>query len=232
MISFKFFRVFLTASLFAAACRFWQPKTENAPLAAPPSVEENKSGVPFATKEPEIFQTEIHTTATGAEEVIFTARNGANRLTVFDWGKKSEFALLQTAAGNSVLIARNQKIYAENQTANTGAADDVFPTAELLNEKHAAHFEKLPPENNLVKYAVRFEDAPRTEIIMTIDPNINLPVKQEFYSVAGEQKTLLSTTELKNFSLQTDAHNFDLPTDYKKVSPPEFQEILRRERAQ
>ena len=69
-----------------------------------------------------------------------------------------------------------------------------------------------------------------SEIVITVDEKINLPTKQEFYSVAGERKTLVSTTELKNFTIQTDANNFDLPKDYKKVSPTEFQDVLRRER--
>lgn len=230
MFSIKFLKIFLLTVLLAPACRFWQPKTDTPVPPTPPVVEEIKSEIPFATKEPEIFQTEIVVTANGVEDVMFTARNGANRLTIYDYQRKSEFALLQTAANSFFLIARNQKIYVENQTANEIETVDDFPTAELLNQKRGVNFESLGAENGFAKYLVRLDDAQNSEIVVTVDENINLPVKQEFYSVAGERKTLISTTELKNFKLETDAQNFELPKEYKKVSPTEFQETLRRER--
>lgn len=231
MRSIKFLKIFWLIVICTSACRFWQPKTDaNAAPPTPIAIEEIKSEIPFATKEPEIYQTEIVVTANGVENTTATARNGANRLTTYDYGKRTEFALLQTGAGASFLIARRQKIYTENQTAETVETDDNFPTVELLNQKRAANYESLGAENGLAKYLVRLADAKNSEIVITIDANINLPVKQEFYSITGEQKILVSTTELKNFRRQTDAQNFELPKDYKKVSPTEFQEILRRER--
>ncbi len=227
----KILKFCLLAALFAPACRFWQPKTD-APDAPPKPtvVEEIKSAIPFATKEPEVYQTEIRVTGGGIENVMFTARNSAKRLTVYDYEQKSEFALLQTGDGASFLIARQSKIYAVSQTGNAAETADVFPTAELLNEKSTAVFELLGAENGFAKYRVRLDESSRSEIIVTVDEKLNLPVKQEFYSVAGERETLVSTTEFKNFNLQTDARNFDLPKDYKKVSPTEFQVIRRRER--
>ena len=72
------------------------------------------------------------------------------------------------------------------------------------------------------------DDAQNSEIIVSVDENIGLPVKQEFYSTGGEQKILTYSVELKNFSLQTDANFFEIPKDYRKVSAKEFREITRR----
>lgn len=230
MFSFKFFKIILLVALVASACRFWQAKNDAAPSPTPLVIEESTGEIPFPTKEPDVFQTEIIVTTNGIEDKIFTARNGENHYTIYDYQKKSEFALLQTAANASVLIARNQKIYAENQSAgNVDPADD-FPTAELLNEKPDAKYESLGAENGFAKYRIILNTSVTSEIIVTVDRTINLPVKQEFYTVSGDRKTLISTTELKNYAAQTDAQSFEIPKDYKKVSADEFQQILRRER--
>lgn len=229
MISSNLLKIFLLLALFAPACRFWQPKAETSSPPTPP-IAEIKSEIPFATKEPDAFQTEIIITANGVEDKIFTARNGENHYTIYDFQKKSEFALLQTAANGSLLIARNQKIYAENQMSNDDQTTDDFPTAELLNEKPNAKYESLGAENGYAKYRIILNDSINSEIVVTVDQAINLPVKQEFYSVSGERKTLISTTELKNYNRQPDAQNFEIPKDYKKVSVEELQQTLRRER--
>ena len=230
MFSIKFLKIFLFIALFASACRFWQAKGDVTPSPTPVNIEEISGKIPFPTKEPDVFQTEIITTANGVEDKIFTARNGENYYTIYDFQKKSEFALLQTAANGLLLIARNQKIYTENQTTNDNQMTDDFPTAELLNEKPNAKYESLGAENGYAKYRIVLNDSANSEIVVTVDRNINLPVKQEFYSISGDRKTLVSTTELKNYNEQPDAQNFEIPKDYKKVSADEFQQILRRER--
>ncbi len=228
MFLINFLKLFLFFALFASACRSWQPQSETSSLTTPP-VAELKSKIPFATKEPDVFQTEIITTANGVEDKIFTARNGENYFTIYDFQKKSEFALLRTAANGSLLIARSQKIYAENQIIDDDQTTNDFPTAELLNEKPGAKYESLGAENGFAKYRVTLNASTDSEIIVTVDLTINLPVKQEFYSISGDRKNLVSTTELKNYNQQPDAQNFELPKDYKKVSAVEFLQILRRE---
>lgn len=225
----KFLKIFLLAALCASACRFWQPNNGATPTPTPVNVEEIKSRIPFNTKEPEIFQTEIVTNANNAENKIFAARNGANQLTIYDYQTASETASLQLG-GVNYLIARHRKIYTENQTtADDGGSDELFSVAGLLNQRETAAFELLSDETDSAKYRITLDASKISEIIVTVDKKINLPVKQEFFSINGEQKTLMTTTELKNFSLQTDGQNFELPKDFKKVSPAEFYKIVRTE---
>lgn len=229
MFSFKILKIFLLAALFASACRFWQAKTDVAPTATPIAVEAFKSRIPFDTKEPETFQAEIVVAANGVENVIFTARSGANRLTIYDFQTASETAVLQTGAGGAFLINRRRQIYAENEAANGDGADEIFPVAELLNQKENAVYEQIADENDSAKFLVRLDDSPNSEIVITVDKKINLPVRQEFFSVAGERKSLTATTELRNFTAQVDARNFEIPADYKKVSLKEFETARRDE---
>jgi outer membrane lipoprotein-sorting protein len=90
----------------------------------------------------------------------------------------------------------------------------------------------LGTENNLTKYRVRMGDAenPNSEILIYVDEQIKLPVRQEFYSTSGEQKTLTFAVELKNFKTEADEKLFEVPKDFRKITPKEFQEVLRQER--
>lgn len=225
---------FVFAAIFASSCSFWQTKTVATP-ASTPSVSEIKSSFPFSTKEPGVYQTEISVTANGVEDITFTARNGANQLTIFDFKKNTEFALLKNDANQTFLINNRRKIYTENpSTASVSEAksDSLkdFLTSEWLNQKKDAKFETLGAENDLTKYRVNLDETTNSEIIIFVDEKIGLPVKQEFYTISGEQKTLALIVELKNFSLQIEQKLFDLPKDYRKVTPKEFQDVLQRER--
>ena len=72
-------------------------------------------------------------------------------------------------------------------------------------------------ENNLTNYRIKLGSSAESEIVLTYDENLKLPVKQEFYSISGEQKVLTMTVELKNFQLSADEKLFVLPQDYKRV---------------
>jgi hypothetical protein len=232
-ISIKIFLIL--AALFCQSCGFWQSKSDaTAPQPAPYVVEELKSQIPFSTKEPETFQTEIVLLAEGLEEKTFFARSGVNRLTIFDFQTESETSVLHLGAGSqSFIIARQRKIYAENEGANAGMQNATFEeslTAEWLNQKMDAKFERLEAENNLIKYRGILDESKNSETIIFVDEKIGLPVRQEFYFAQGEQRNLTATMELRNFNLQPDAKLFEVPADYRKLTAKEFRETLRRER--
>jgi len=221
---------FVFALLFCQACGFWRGQTDATPTPAPFAAEEIKSAIPFSTKEPNVYQTEIVVTVNGVEDVTFTARNETNRLTVYNFQTESETAVLKLGENQTFLIAPQRKIYAleEFDGSNSIETDGDFLTAELLNRKKDAKFETLGAENNLARYRVSFEDARNSEIVVSVDERIGLPVKQEFYSTDGARKILTYAVELKNFISQTDAKFFEIPKDYRKVSAKEFKENIRR----
>ncbi len=236
MFSSILIKIFLVFALLSCqACSFCQSKTDATISSTPPVVEELKSEIPFSTKEPDAFQTEIVITAKdNFEDKTFIAKNGANRFIVFDFQGKTEFALLQFSGNQSFVIAPSQKIYAENQSGTADAKSETLNdllTSGWSNQKADAKFERLSAENNLVKYLVNLDETKKSEIIISVDETIGLPIKQEFYSISNEQRTLTLTMEMKNFSLQTEAKFFEVPKDYKKISLKEFREALRRERA-
>ena len=211
------------------SCGLWQGKSIETP--APFVVEELKSEIPFSTREPENYQTEIVVSRPGSEleEKIFAAKSGANRLLVFNYQQNRETAVLQTSANQNYTIARAQKIFVEN-LPDSGAQRETlndFLVAELLNRRRAGAFETLGAENNLTKYRVRLDESEKSEIIIFVDEKINLPIRQEFYSINNEASQLTLTIELRNFNFQPDASIFELPKDYRKVAAKEFVDIHR-----
>jgi len=228
------------AVIFCQACSFWQSsesRNTNASSAAF-TAEELKTGIPFSSKEPDVYQVEIVLTnyAGGekSERKIFTTRNGAK----FRCDYESKMSFLQLSEGVEFSIYHGKKIYAQNQT-NSGAASETgetikdFLTAEWLNEKRDAAFENLGSVNGSIKYRVSLEDAPNaaSETLVYVDESLKIPVKQEFYATNGEQKTLVFSMELRNLKLEADDKLFELPKDYRKVSSNEFQKIIWQEKS-
>lgn len=233
--SIKIFAV--CAALFAASCGYWQGNSGTNSASAPFVAEEAKNGIPFASKEPDVYQAEIVLTnyAGGekSERKIFTARRGAK----FRCDYENEISFLQSDENTKFTLHNGKKIYAESRTnsGGTGEAGDAlkdFLIAEWLNEKRGATFENLGAENGLTKYRVNLEEAPNkdSETLIFVDENLKIPVRQEFYTTSGEQKFLVFSMEIRNLKLEADDKLFELPKNYRKVSSNEFQKIIRQEK--
>lgn len=226
----KFFALTALIFLLFAGCRFWQKTNDANSSAAPPVADDLKSEIPFATKEPEQFQAEIVVTANESERRTFIARNGAHRRWDFNFGAKNQLTNLQT--DKNYLILPNKKIYAENPASQASAETDEwadFLTTGWLSAKHAAGYEKLETSENLTRYRINLASSASSEVFVYIDETLGFPVRQEFYALAGGERTLMYRYELKNLKLETDADLFALPADYKKVSAAEFGKILSSE---
>ena len=204
----------------ASACRF-EPQPENTNV-VPFVAGEIKTGIPFSTREPDVFQAEIIITANAGSEITkkkyFVARNGERRLTVFNRGEKGEKTILQT--DKVFVIDGAKKNFREISGKTASFADDnlkSFLTTEWLAEKKEASFENLGAENNLTKFRVRLNDSTNSEILIFVDENLKMPVRQEFYSVSGEQKTLMFSVELENYQTRAEESLFVIPEDFKKI---------------
>jgi hypothetical protein len=235
MFSFKFIKflgVFAFVLVMSSACRYCQKAGDEMPTPTPFVAEEIKSEIPFSTKEPENFQVEIVITVNNAENKIFAARSGKNRRVDFQAGTKRQVTFVHT--DKYYLINPGRKIYVddaviENITVEENWTD--FLTTEWLNAKTDVKFFKLDAENNLARYRVVFGDAEnaKSETLIFVDEAAGLPVRQEFYSIEGAQKTLTMTVELKNLKLEAAADLFAVPADYRKVSRKEFAGITGKE---
>lgn len=206
----------LCTAFFGASCGSCStPQNTNASIFISGEI---KTGIPFATKEPDVFQADLIVAANGAERKYTVARNGKNRLTIFNRGTDNEISLLQTADGESFVINLAKKTYTENASGGKNGSSDLtqYLTTEWLNQRTEAVFTNLGAENGLTKFEVKLAESGDSEIVVYFDENLQMPVKQEFYSVAGGQKTLTFTVEMKNFKTQTDENLFAVPNDFEK----------------
>lgn len=222
----KSFVLLALVSVFFPSCRYRQNPEAETSASIPAAAAELKSEIPFSTKEPDIFQAEIVTTAGGRERKTFAAKNGANRRFDFDLGARHQFTALQT--DKNYLLLPDKKIYAENiekPFAPEGWTD--FLTTEWLNMKTDAKFQRLETEANLTKYSVRLGAGDSSEILIYVDEAQSFPVRQEFYSIGDGQKILTFSVELRNIKMQTDDGFFAVPKDFRQVSADELRKTLR-----
>lgn len=235
--SAKIFVIVILLTSGFSACQWWKKLTgAPSPIPTPFIAREIPVDLPFQNKEPENYQAEfvISIFAGDAKTIqkTFIARNGTKYFITFNAGEKSAFSSLKTGAADYFLISDEKKVFTEQiAAANVGDNSENFLedflTTEWLNEKTAADFEKLETENNLTKFRVNLADSRNSEILIYFDENLKIPVRQEFYSARGERKTLMLTAEILNFKSPADVKYFELPADYRKVSPPEFDKIIR-----
>lgn len=229
-LSLKAFGILFLAAFLAAAsgaaCGFWQ-SSEETERAEEDSFAERSSDIPFSTKEPENFQAEIVVTsfaeAGAVEEAYFIARRGKSSLQKFDarQSSRSARAFLRTADDRTFLIDYGSKSFREISAADSKVfSDDALIknlTSKWLNEKASVTFEKAGTEKNLTKYRAWFAGGENSEVLIYVDENIKLPVRQEFYTRAGEEKILKYKFEIRNFKPAAAENLFKVPDDFRRI---------------
>lgn len=222
-LKFLVLPIFIAANF--SACSYWQSADNSNSLKNSELIAETSTNIPFSTREPENFQAEIVVSSfannSKTEQKYFIAKNGEKSLQKFYAGSENERSILRLSGNELFLINNKLKNYREisNEKSDVFSDDSLIKnlTSKLLNEKASAEFEKLGTENKLSKYRIKFEDAKNSEILIFVDEKINIPVKQEFYSVAGDKKTLTYAIEIKNFKPQAEENLFQLPKDYRQI---------------
>jgi hypothetical protein len=221
----QYFLLFLLA--FCPSCGFWPNASNSNTASNQPEVSEIRSEIPFSSREPETYQAEIVEKSEGEpERRIFIARKKGYFVT-----RRIDLGTLHLEAGKSFALNFAKKVYVENIIAavpaeSSGERLSDFLTTEWLNQKTEARFEKLGDENGLTKYRARFENS---ESLIFINESLQLPVRQEFYSLEGEDRILRFEIELQNLKFEVDESVFELPKDFRKVSLEEFKQELKKQ---
>ncbi len=227
MFSSKSLKLVLISTLvYCQSCSFWQNSANTNTSVNQINASETNNEVFFPTKEPENYQLEVVVKSDDEEQKTLVAKSGMRFFSI-----SNDIAILKIDATKSYLINFDKKIFAENLTTATTSNDPVetlqsFLTTELLNQKIDARFENLGDENGLTKYRASFGES---ESLIYVDENFKLPMRQEFYSINGEERTLMYSSEIQNLKLQADESFFEVPKDFRKVSSVEFQQQLNRE---
>jgi hypothetical protein len=211
----KFFPVIAALLLFLPACRFWQTADKPASL-----IGEAANELPFSTKAPDVFQTRVIVTAGAVTQKYFIARSGERWRTDYSVGGPDESSIIYN--GGEYYVSFPEKVYAEKTVVQgeRPAPDDIM--SDLLYHKPFADFEKIGRENNITTYKVKFDDSASSEALVYVNDDFGMPIKQEYYSINGDRRTLEYSVELQDLKLAAGDDLFTIPSAFKKVSTQEF----------
>jgi hypothetical protein len=223
----KSFLIALVILTFSTGCRFWQNITNTNSSPGPGVFTEDRSDLPFSTREPEVYQARIVTTAGGTERSAFIARNGAKRRSDINYGEK--YAVIWILADKEYLLLPYKKVYAEEagspgETALPSELESL--TVGWLNVNTPAEFESAGAENGIKKYRSRLSGSDASEVVLSIDEASGSPVKQEFYSMEGGDRILVYTVELRDLRLEAEDKIFEIPAGYRKISIQDLRKLM------
>lgn len=201
--------------LLAAGGCGWLTPADNT---STPAIPASGKRFPFKTKEPGVFQCEIVQTAGDSVRRTRLARKGGWLRLDFDFGEKRQMSVLRT--DKEYLIDAERQAYAEKVPLAGNTVETQFSdlTHELLfTGGIQGDFEEAGREDDLIKYRSGTDENASSEVILFYDPTIELPVKQEFYSVTGEERTLVFSVEMVNFKTEIDDGMFMIPHGFHKM---------------
>lgn len=211
----KFFPVITFLLLSLPACRFWQATDRRAPLTGEAATE-----LPFTTKTPDVFQTHVVVTAGAVTQRYFIARAGDRWRMDYSVGEASENSVIYN--GSEYYVSFPRKVYAEKLLTQGESAAPEGLMSDLLYRRSNTDFEKVGHENNITTYRVKFGDAAASEALVYVNEDAGVPVRQEFYSMNGDQRTLEYSVEFQDLKLTAEDDLFKIPEVFKKVTAQEF----------
>ena len=216
----KFLLFAVVAISHFSACRFWQTAGETTKSLT----EENqpKRITPFSTKEPPVYQAEVITATylngQRFERKYFVAKRFGKNYIAFNVEDDNETAILERGDGKTFILNKKKKSYIERAEGYSSIERDElrsFLTTKWLNEKREAKFENLGNEKNLAKFRVTIDDSHKTEVLIFVNEKLNLPIRQEFYSISEGKRNLSYSIEVKNVRTQVSEKLFKLPDGYQ-----------------
>ncbi|MGB7069993.1 MAG: hypothetical protein WBD22_10915 [Pyrinomonadaceae bacterium] len=224
------FLFLVTVGLFAfsAACSWWNESQNTAPLPVAETQTKNRSG--FVPREPEIYQADVEITFGESVRRLFVARNGLKRRFEFDLGEK--FGVTQLILDKTILILPAHKVFSHVDPSGSGlTALESYPSVDAggwLNALPDSEYEELAEENGLKRYSVTIDGSDSSEIIAHVDVATGIPLKQEFFSLVGDKRTLQYTVEFQDLRLEAADSLFIIPDGFRRVTLNEFHRLVRQ----
>jgi len=208
----KIFHAVWPLLIVLTGCSLWRSDPNpTTTLASSPASE-----FPFAVAEPEIFQAEMVIRVGENERHILVARNLNQRRIDYDVGTDHQRAVLIT--DKEYLLSFKRKEYTERPLTSELASIDSSLTGHLMNARDYSDFEEVGRDGSVIQYKAHVNEGSASEIMIFYDQSIGLPVKQEFYSIEGEARTLQYSFELRGFKTEVDESVFQIGKEFRKVN--------------
>lgn len=207
-------KIFCTAvcfSLVFAGCSLWR-RAEDPGVATPPAASE----LPFTTREPDVFQTEIVVRMGENERRMFIARSGEKRRIDYDVGTDTHRAVLIT--GGEYLLYFKRRAFVEITPKEQDASDEdgIATMSHLLHARDYTEFEEIGRDGSVVQFRARINESASSEVIVFFDERIGLPIRHEFYSMDGDKRGLQYSVELRGFRGEAEDGLFQIPENFRR----------------
>lgn len=207
----KIFHAVCVVSIIFSGCSLWR-RNENPQVSY---ASETKSEFPFATHEPDVFQTQIIIRGGETERRIFLARDHDKRRIDYDIDTDNHRAVI--FSDKQYLLFFKRKVYSEQPlSATTTPAEYETLTSSMLTKGSYSQFDEIDREGAVIQFRGRINDSAVAEVMIFFDEAIGLPVKEEFYSIEGDQRVLQYAVELKDFGTSVDPELFRVPADLRR----------------
>lgn len=179
---------------------------------------ETKSGFPFSTKEPDVYQGDFVIDGNMENRRSIAQKNGKRRIDFF-WQNEPTVSVLTT--DKSYSIDHRKRLYAIDEDGASQENDLALsdPNFSFFRGKEHRAFDEIGREGNLIIYVVRETDVSKGTILIYFDTAIGMIVKQEFKSPydGGVGFHLDYVYEIRNVKLEVDDGVFAIPENYRKV---------------
>ena len=206
----KIFHAVCVVSVVFSGCSLWRGN-ENAQVSVPA---EMKNENPFATREPDVFQTQIVIRSGGTERRMFLARDHDKRRIDYDVDTDNHRAVI--FSDKQYLLFFKRRSYSEQLlSAVTAPAEYESLSSQMMTRRDYSKFDEVDRKGTIVQYRARINESPVSEVMIFFDETIGLPTKQEFYSIAGDQRTMQYSMELSDFRLEADPELFRVPPEFR-----------------
>ncbi len=206
----KIFHVICFSSIIFAGCSLWR-SSENSTAGF---ASEPKSEHPFSAREPEVFQAELVVRTGEVERRTLIARNGGMRRTDIDVGTDNHRAVLVT--DKEYLLYFKRKTFEEHTLSSNAAAVYEPLTAHMINARDYSSFREVKRDGSVIEFSARVNGSENSEVLIYFDEKIGMAVKQEFYSIEGDNRTLQYAVELKDFRTDVDPELFKIPGNFRR----------------
>ena len=208
----KIFHASWLLPIILTGCSLWRSDPNpTATQASSPTSE-----FPFSMREPEVFQTEIVIRTGEDERHILVTRSSNQRRIDYDVGTDHQRAVLVT--DKEYLLSFKRKEYTERPLTSDLSSVDSTLTGHLMTARDYSDFEEVGRDGPVIQYRARVNEGSASEVLIFFDQSVGLPVKQEFYSIEGEARTLQYSFELRGFKNEVDDSVFQIGKEFRKVN--------------
>jgi len=194
------------------ACHSCKP-ADSASITAPPA---SPAKQPFSNIEPAVYQAYLVILTMGTEEQTFVARkNDKYRTDLFQNGQRT---MSEIIAGSRYVLDHRQQTYYE-EPAGAVVSNFVSPAESFFRGKKFATFDEIGSDGKTARYRVKQEGVHDT-VTLTVDRATNMIIAQEFTADDG---SVTVKYELRDLKLEVGDDVFQIPSGYRKMSPPVVQ---------